>query len=970
MDEALEIKIKSTLKEVLPLFDELKSKITGTDKAIVSMKAKLNKKGEYSGLTVGIKETVQETKNLTNETNTLKKALSFTGLLYGIKKAYGIVSGFVEESINYSENLNLFNVVMDEGTTKAMKFQNALNEAFGTNQSTTVKYQALFQSMSENMGIADGYANTLSESFTKLGFDLASLYNISDESAMQKLRAGLAGQTKPLRDIGLDITQQSLEPILKRLNLTNDDGTDKTIRQLSQAEKMVVRYIAVLEQSTSAHGDFARTIESPANQLKIFGMQAKETGRAIGNFFIGALASVLPYLNGFMMAIKEVFKALASMMGIDVSSYNSGISTMEDAFVDVEDTVDDTTDKTAKLKNMLLGFDEINNISTPESSSVSSSSGIGVVDQKLLDAMSGYDNLMDQVSMKANTIRDDILSWWGITRKVNDETGDVEYGFELTGKSIVGIGATAIVAGVGVSKLVGGIGGILTKVGLLTPKVVATGTAVAGATGKVGLLSKGLGLLKIGAKAVVATLGLPTIGAIGAVVAGLGVLTYIGLQPAIKETDLFGKGISKTTKTKLEPFIDTMDALSTTVKKINLGDVVSANAVNEVQTNTSKIVTTLKNDYLKDVEEVEKKLSDKELYPSLTDEERDNMLKQVQKVNNDRIAEIEKYETRIGEIYTTASNENRGLKETEKNEVNTIMNQMKDQGIKTLTENEEEQRLIYTRMKENATALTAQQYSDILKEAKKNKEDIIKEAQDKKDEEYKLANQLYYDLGAIDETKYKEMLASADTNYNTAVATADTAYKDIAESARLNMGVASKYVDTETGKMKNSFSVWWGDLSGSWNNFWKDWKVGYDLIKGKVTTALDSFFGSSNTYGGNGGNFFENFAKDFGVVWNAAFSKRANGGFPATGEMFVAREAGPELVGTMGGHTAVANNDQIINGIKQGVYEAVSQANRSNSGSTTVKGTINGKTLLTMVIDGVNGVTDQTGEFPFDLRWQ
>jgi hypothetical protein len=973
MDNTLELKIKSTLKEVLPLFDELKSKITGTDKAIVSMKAKLNKKGEFNGVTVGMKETVKQTDKATSSVNTLKKALTFGGIMYGVKKAFGLVSGFVKESVDYSENLNLFNVVMGKNTDEAMKFQNVMNEVFGTNQSTTLKYQGFFQSMAQNMGIANNYALMLSTNLTKLGFDLASLYNLSDESAMQKLRAGLAGQTKPLRDIGLDITQQSLDPIIKRLNLTNDDGTDKTIRQLSQAEKMVVRYIAILEQSTSAHGDFARTIESPANQLKILGMQAKETGRAIGNFFIGALASVLPYVNGFLMAIKEVFKALASFMGIDVSSYNTGIASMEDAFVDVDDTIGDTTNKASKLKNMLLGFDEINNIGTQDASV--GSIGLGSVDPKILDAMSGYDNLMDNIKMKATGIRDNLLSWLGITREVNEETGEVSYKFSLTPKSLVGIGATALIAGGAISKVVGGVGGILTKLGLLTPKVATVGTTVAGATGKVGLFK----LFLIGAEnalgalggAIVGTVGVGGTIGLGALAAALGVVAYKGLQPAIKETNLFGKGISKATKEKLEPFIDDINSLNTTVKKIDLADIVSDSAVNEIKTNTNKIATALKNDYLKDVEEVEKKLRDKTLYPSLSDEERANILSQVQQTNKDRITEIEKCENRINEIYTTASNENRSLKDAERTEINTIIDDMKNKGIKTLTESEEEQRLIYTRMKQNNTALTVQQYSDILKEAKKNKEAMIKEAQDKKDEEYKLANQLYYDLGVIDEAKYNEMLKNADTNYNEAVTKADTAYKNIAESARINMGDASKYVDTETGKIKSNFSVWWDGWKADWNNVWgaikTGWGIMFDDINRKFRNFKDALNSQMSSGIGSGGGF--SITGKYTTGSNGGGGAFADGGFPTTGQMFVAREAGPELVGTMGGRTAVANNDQIVQGIKQGVYEAVSMAMRNGGNTVQLDVRADEGIIVKKAVDGINGITHSTGECPIDMGW-
>lgn len=945
MDDTLELKIQSTLKQVLPQFKELTKSITNTDVTLNNLFITLDKKGNLKEFTFDLKQMGNEGEKAGNK---IKKALTFTGVMVGFKKTFDFLYKNFEESVDYAESLNLFNVVLGDKSSEGMKFQNRLNEIFGANQTLTLQYQGYFHSMAQNMGIASDQAYILSENLTKLGFDIASLYNISDESAMQKLRAGLAGQTKPLRDIGLDITQQSLQPILDRLNLINADGTMKTVRQLSQAEKMIVRYIAILEQSASAHGDFANTIEAPANQLKIFNMQVKETSRAIGTLFIGVISSILPYINGFLMAIKEVMKSIAFFLGIKASDFNSSIGSLSEAFIDVEDSISTTTDSAKKLKNILFGFDEIHNISFGNDSvAVGGFSDLANIDQELINAMKDYDNLMERIQTKASGIRDGILSWLGITRNINEETGEVSYGFELSLKSIVGLGVAGLVTTGVLGKVIGGVGVVLKKVGLLKGATTGVGTAVATTTGKVTLFSKLIGGLKIAGAFAMAhpVISLTTL--------ALSALVYQGLKPSIKEVDLFGKGISEVTKEKLKPFIDDVDELSKTVKKIELGSVVSENDVNSIKTSVSKITETLKNDYLKDIEELEKKLNDKTLYPDLTDEQRKKMLNQVKEANKERIADIENAEKRINEIYENAHKENRNLYESEKEEIRKLQKYFTDEGIKTLTQNEEEQRLIYTRMKENAKNLTVQQYSEILQEAKKNKENMIKEAQEKYDEEIKLANTLFYDLKVIDETEYKAMLDRAKTNYDKAVKEADESFNKIKLSAKENMGEMSKHIDLETGEIKNNLSVWWDDIKKGWDTFWENWDTGWKKIKKGAKSGWDSFW--------------ENWNTGINIIFGGG--KYADGGFPTTGQMFIAREAGPELVGTIGGRTAVANNDQIIEGIKQGVYEAVSQANRSNKSSTTLKGTINGKELIQITIDGINGITNQTGEFPLDLRW-
>ena len=342
-----------------------------------------------------------------------------------------IVSGFnkiidvTEQSSAYIENFHMFEVSMgkiedefgnlDEEAskyyTRGIKFQNELHEKFGTNMSDTLKYQGLFNQMAKSMNIPEKQAYLLSENFTKLGYDLSSLYNLDPSDAMQKLRAGLAGQTKPLRDIGLDITQQSLAPKLKEL------GIERSVKQLSQAEKMVLRYIVVLEQAEASHGDFAKTIETPANQLRVLKEQLKELTQACGNMFLPILKQVLPYINGFVMALKEVFNVFAVMFGY-TADMQEGMSSLNSEEVDLG--FGDELEEAKKLKSFTLGFDELNVLKDDDSDS--SGAGIGgAVDSRLLDAMKEYDNLMSSVTMKATEIRDRIMEWLGFVKGVNEE---------------------------------------------------------------------------------------------------------------------------------------------------------------------------------------------------------------------------------------------------------------------------------------------------------------------------------------------------------------------------------------------------------------------------------------------------------------------------------------------------------------------------------------------------------------------
>lgn len=417
--------------------NKLKEMLKTINAETTDVKGSMNELRQYIEKTFGIdalKQFDKELKNVNKTTqnivkksnfgNSLRTALGIGTVALGIRKTVGFFKEATNESVDFVEQQNLFNVSMGKTVDqygnldreaikyylKATAFQDKLSEKLGINIAESMQYQSLFNAMSKSMGISAKYAYTLSENFTKLGYDLSSLYNIDPENAMQKLRAGLSGQTKPLRDLGLDITQQSLEPLLDEL------GIERSVKQLSQAEKMVARYIVVLRQASLAHGDFAKTMNSPANQLRIFNAQLTAFKRNMGSLWQGLLGNILPYVNAIMMVINELLKMVAKLFGFEVSDQNVNIS----AGIGADDLADDlgtATGKAKELKKQLMGFDEINNITLPDKSSGGSGgASVGGIDQKLLDAMKEYDNMMDKVKSKATEIRDKMMEWLGFER--------------------------------------------------------------------------------------------------------------------------------------------------------------------------------------------------------------------------------------------------------------------------------------------------------------------------------------------------------------------------------------------------------------------------------------------------------------------------------------------------------------------------------------------------------------------------
>ncbi len=427
--------------------------------------------GQLRGLSQSVTDVKNETEKASNSfanlREVIKSAFSATAIISLAKN----ISNFTTKAIDYSESLNLFNVVFKNieknGETtfstvgkQATSFQEKLEKNFGANRTESMYFQGLYQSMAESQGIADKYANIMSENSTKLTYDLSSLFNQNQEDTAEALRAGIfAGQTKPLRSYGLDITEASLQKTLDGLKATNSELSNLEIRDMSQAEKQILRYLTVLDQASVAHGDFANTIESPANQLKVFTNQINMLGVALGNLLLAPLQKFLTFANTIVIVVKQVAQAIASLFGIKTKDYNTGIASagaVTDDFGDSLATAGDNAGKTAKklkeLKRETLGFDQINNINEQKDNDTGSGSGsgggsVGGINQALLDALKGYDNGLDKVRLKAQQIADQIMRWLGFTYDAEEGVWKLGSAYDNLIKSCKNLGKALDVLG-------------------------------------------------------------------------------------------------------------------------------------------------------------------------------------------------------------------------------------------------------------------------------------------------------------------------------------------------------------------------------------------------------------------------------------------------------------------------------------------------------------------------------------------
>lgn len=318
-------------------------------------------------------------------------------------KAIATYLGNAAEKFNsYYEAANLFGVSMKGLTGEASTFINKMETLLGIDPTESMNNMATIQSLTTSFGLASDKAYVLSKNLTQLGYDLASLKNIPVAESFTKIQAAISGELEPIRRLGVDISNARLQQEL--LNL----GYSQSVSTLSQADKTVLRYIAIMKQTTDAQGDFARTLSSPANMIRILQAQLNSLARAVGSLLYPALKSILPPLIAAVELVKELVTGIASLMGVKVEFPD--FSSASDAVGGVTDAMDNTTKATGKaakaFKNYIMGFDELNVIQKDNGSSGGSGSGAGAAGNLLGDVdLSGYDMFKNYVGSSVDEIK-------------------------------------------------------------------------------------------------------------------------------------------------------------------------------------------------------------------------------------------------------------------------------------------------------------------------------------------------------------------------------------------------------------------------------------------------------------------------------------------------------------------------------------------------------------------------------------
>ena len=343
---------------------------------------------------------------------TAKKAGMALAAAFSVKKIVDFSKQCLELGSDLAEVQNVVDVTFPSMTSQVDKFaQNAVKN-FGLSETMAKRFTGTYGAMAKAFGFSEQQAYDMGTALTGLAGDVASFYNLSQDEAYTKLKSVFTGETESLKDLGVVMTQTALDSYA----LAN--GFGKTTSQMSEAEKVALRFQFVSEQLSAAQGDFSRTSDSWANQVRILKLQFDSFKASIGQGLINVFTPVIKVVNlliGKLVTLANAFKSFTELLTGNKSSGASQISSMGDAATsagngmdDAAQSADNMTDstnkagnaakKTAKAMRSLMGFDKINKLdSKTDSSSSTTGSGTPSTD---FGSLAQGDTVIDKADKK------------------------------------------------------------------------------------------------------------------------------------------------------------------------------------------------------------------------------------------------------------------------------------------------------------------------------------------------------------------------------------------------------------------------------------------------------------------------------------------------------------------------------------------------------------------------------------------
>lgn len=433
--------------------------------------------------------------------STIKRAFNTTEIIAYTKAIGNLMNLMIkatEAEAGYIESMNLLNVAYHTNTEEGEALFNQttsiidkMRELYGLDPAKLTQQAGVYKQMTSAMGFANKESALLTNNLMQLQQDTASLYNLTSEQVATKFQSALAGQTRAVRSLGVDITQATLQQKLYNL------GIDESVTNLDRASKTTLIYLTMEEQLRNANGDASRTINQVAQQTKQFREQLDIASRQLGAVFIPLLKSILPIVNGILMAFNDLMAFLLGFLGVDVNELATeyGLASLDEYLKEIEKDSENAYTSTKKLLS-LRGFDKLNVIKTPTSSG--SSTATSKYYKDLIDKLKEYNGGLNDTINNARKVAEWIEQWLFTT----DEFGNKHL-------STIGIAITGLVTALTTYKFIDAIGKVSGLFKLLSGAETLKGlndTIGTKTTGLVGILSKLQGIMAFASIVIIITI--------------------------------------------------------------------------------------------------------------------------------------------------------------------------------------------------------------------------------------------------------------------------------------------------------------------------------------------------------------------------------------------------------------------------------------------------------------------------------
>ena len=398
------------------VFSKMPSAVASASKSLDAYNSKSRgAKTHTGGLFSAISSLVSGARNVKSTFLAISSAFSF----------------FYDESAEYIEQLNLFNVAMGSASQSASAFAQKVSDAMGIDPGKWMEYQGTLNMMIEGFGVASDKAQIMSQNLTQLSYDYSSLMNVDVSTAFDKIQSAMSGQIKGLKEYGNNVSVAMVKQTGLKYGL---QGNVSTWDQNTQA---IMRYITIMNNASKVDvfNDMARTINTPSNAVRILAQQFKVLRRAIGNIASVFATAVIPYIQVAVELLNKFANFVASLFGfklptIDYSGLEKGSGAMDDMADSAKDagsSVGGATKKVKDLKKELqtLGFDELNILNSPKNDSDSGGSGggsggggigggagIGDIDLPQYDFLKGLKKDTDEIEKRLKELFKPVTDSW------------------------------------------------------------------------------------------------------------------------------------------------------------------------------------------------------------------------------------------------------------------------------------------------------------------------------------------------------------------------------------------------------------------------------------------------------------------------------------------------------------------------------------------------------------------------------